>query len=198
MLCPRLRGARRSFALLLRRRCGLLADHRLRVLVVAKALEGGGSQGAGLRPLEELDLGHQLRLHEDRALLRLAALERRAIPLEWLEQFAEAHEVLLLEARADVSDVDQPVAVVDAHDERAEALSAPALARHPAADHDLLALDVLDLQPVAAALARLVDAVELLGDHPFEAVLPAGLEKALAVAGVVGGRAPAGPLQLQI
>src|SRR5205085_4292914 len=94
-----------------------LAHHGLRVLVVARALEGWGAQGGGPRPFEELDLGDELRLHEDGALLRLAAVKRRVLALERLEQTPKAHEVLLFEAGAYVAGVHEAVAVVVADHE---------------------------------------------------------------------------------
>src|SRR5919198_330448 len=136
--------------------------------------------------------------HRLRVLLGLAAVERRAPAPQRLERAPEPYQVLLLEAAADVARVHEPIAVVVADDERAEALGPAPLARHPAANHHLLALHVLDLQPAARAPAGLVGAVQALGDHALEPALPARREHALAVALVVGGGAPGRAVELQL
>ena len=71
----------------------------------------------------------------------------------------QALELLLAEAGADAPDVAQrAVRLVDAEQQRADRRAAPALARQPAADDELLAAERLDLQPGAAAPPGLVAA----------------------------------------
>ena len=86
------------------------------------------------------------------------------------------------EARADLAGGDEAIAVEGADDERADSAGALALARHPAADHELLALLVLDLEPGTRPFARLVAAVEALRDHVLHPLLPAHREQQIATA----------------
>ena len=90
-----------------RRSRRFLADHVGRRLVVAQALVGGVAQGAGVGPLGELDLGDELGLDEDRALLRLAALERARLVSQRLEPLAQQPQVRVAEAGADLAGVAQ-------------------------------------------------------------------------------------------
>src|SRR5437870_4110568 len=69
------------------------------------------------------------------------------------------------------------------------------LPRHPPPDAQPRVAAVLDLRPGAAAPARLVDAVEPLGDHALKPLRAARLDHLRSVAGMVGRRAPRGPLQ---
>src|SRR6185312_2985288 len=97
-----------------------------------------------------------------------------------------------VEARADLAGIPQLAAlgVVHAQLERAEPPGARASPLRPAADHQLLALRVLDLQPAPVALAGQVARVEPLGDDALQALLARGGEQRAAVALVVGGHAP--------
>ena len=124
------------------------------------------------RPLGELDLGDARRLDEDRLARRLRAVavgERRVVARS--STFGEAVELGLGEARADAarrSAARRPRATpTSSAPMRSRAL---ALARQPAADDDVLAAHVLDLQPARRAAAGLVRAVELLRDDALEAV----------------------------
>src|SRR5712664_1453473 len=72
------------------------AYHLTRRLVRPQPLERRRAQLAGPGPLDELELAHQLRLHEVRAFGRRAAVERARFsarfPLQWLQQLAELLE----------------------------------------------------------------------------------------------------------
>src|SRR5215208_2281987 len=131
------------------------------------------------RPRRELDLADQVGLHELGSLRRpRLALEGRAGALALREQPAEPVELLVVEAGADATRVAQrALVVVVADEDRADPVAPPALAREPAADHELLAGEVLDLDPARAAAARLVRPVEPLGDDALEALLARGPEQ---------------------
>jgi hypothetical protein len=99
---------------------------------------------AVVRPLRELDLGHESRLDpDDVALLHLRHLrydrEGRLVPPQRLELLEQLTDLALAEAGADVADPLPLPAALDAEHERAEAAAAPALALRVAADHELLA-----------------------------------------------------------
>src|SRR5712664_135482 len=173
------------------------AYHLTRRLVRAQPLERRRAQLAGLGPLDELELAHQLRLHEVRAFGRRAAVERTCFPLQWLQQLAELLEHLVSEASADLARVNELTAVVIAHQQSARIPAPLALAFEPARDHELLAHAVLDLLPDAAALARLIGRVEPLGHDPFEPRLAARLDHRRPASFLVWGRLPRGAVQLQ-
>src|SRR5204862_3788569 len=174
-------------------RGGRLAHDLRGLLVVAQALVGGRAQHARARPLTELDLGDQARLGEDRLArgVRPGGVERRGLALERGEQAAQAVELGPGETGADATGEPQRTVLPDSHEQRADAVAAPSLPRQPAADHELLALDVLDLHPVGAAPPGLVRAVQSLRDDALEALRLAGGEHLLAVADDVVGRLPA-------
>src|SRR5205814_346323 len=111
----------------------------------------------------------------------------------------EVVERLLGEAGAHLARVDEAAAigVVAGHEQRADAVLAPALAGLPADDEELLAAHVLDLDPGAGAPARLVAGVQPLGDQPLEALLGGGVEQDLAVAVQLAGRLPVRPVELE-
>ncbi len=89
------------------------------------------------------------------------------------ERLLHRGERLLVEAAADAAGEAQvPGLVVDAEQQRADA-GARALRVGPAADHELLALRALELDPGRAA-PRHVGRVGALADHPLEAH-PAGV-----------------------
>ncbi len=84
-----------------------------------------------------------------------------------------------------------------ADEQGADARRAPALARQPAADDELLALEVLDLHPRARPAARLIRGVEPLGDDALETLRGAGLQHLPAGAHEVLGRLPVRSGELQ-
>ena len=88
-----------------------------------------------------------------------------------LELALQQRERLFGEASADLPGVDEALVLHHSHRERAETRRSPTLARSPAADHHVLGVDVLHLDPVRRAHAWLVRAVELLGHHALDAVL---------------------------
>src|SRR5579859_3304329 len=73
-----------------------------------------------------------------------------------------------------------------------------ALAVEPPTDDQLLAVAVLDLHPGAAAPARLVMGVELLGHHSLEPSAHARLEHRGTAALLVGRRLPGGAGELEL
>src|SRR5713226_1644971 len=159
-------------------------------LVGAQAFESGRAQLARPGPLHELELSHQLGLHEMGALRRCAPIERAGRALERLHQLAELLEHLVCKSGADLARVHELPLVVKAHQQRA-GISAPlALAFEPARDHKLLAHPVLELDPDAAAPARLVGRVELLAHDAFEAGLAACLAHGRPASLLVGRRLP--------
>src|SRR4029453_18867282 len=83
-----------------------------------------------------------------------------------------------------------PVLVIAGEQSADHRLATP-LARHPAADHDLLGAGVLDLHPRGGPPSREVWAVEPLRDDALEAALRGGGQQRSAVAAVIGGRLPA-------
>ena len=180
----------------------LLADDGLGRLVVAQALEGGMAERAGGGPLGELDLGDQLRLGEDGALLRLAALEGADLAAQRLEALGEQPQHVLGEAgpdlagEAQVAIVALPLPVAD--QQRADPAAAATLTGQPAADHDLLAAHVLDLEPVAAALAGPVGRGEAFGHDSLEPALLAQRQHRGAVAAVVARRLPALAVEFEL
>ena len=121
----------------------LLLAHLLRRLVLAQTLERRRAQVAVVRPLGEDDLADEPRLDPDdvaladaRQLRHLAngdvgALERPQLREQLVDRPVG-------EAGADVADVLELAAAVDAEDQRAERAGAPALAARVAADHELL------------------------------------------------------------
>src|SRR5215212_1308179 len=151
-----------------------------------------------LRPFAELDLCDELGLGEARGLLRLLADEWRGVAREWRELAREHRELLLAEARAHLAGEAELAALEVAHQQRSDLAGAPALPGQPAADHELLALLRLDLDPVASALARLVGAVEPLGHDPLEPLLGGRVEQPLAAADAVRRRLPCRPVQAQL
>ena len=139
-----------------------------------------------MRPLDELDLGHELRLDpvdvpraHPRHLRRLG--ERGRIALERAQEPEQALDLLLAEPGADVADPAELVPVPDREDERAEGAGATALAARVAGDDELLAPGRLHLEPRPAALPGLVAGVGPLRDDPLELLLLRGREERLAV-----------------
>ena len=85
-----------------------------------------------------------------------------------------------------------------AEQQRADAILALPLPRHPAADDQLLPALVLHLDPGSGAAAGLVWAVEALGHHALEPLLAGGFEQRLALAPMRGGRPPGRVLEPQL
>ena len=77
-------------------------------------------------------------------------------------------------------------------------MRAAALAGHVAADYELLAAAILDLDPVGAAPPGPVRAREPLGDDPLEAAFARGGEEGLAVADAVPGGLPGRTVKAQL
>src|SRR5581483_1706707 len=120
------------------------------------------------------------------------------VPLALVGRVAEdPHARPLGEAGADPAGETQlPVRLVDAEEQRPQPAPGP-LAGEPPADHEVLGQVVLDLEPLPGAHARLVEGVEPLGHHAFEARLPGGVAQRPALAGVGGGGVPGGAVERQ-
>src|SRR6185312_11996284 len=135
-----------------------LAYDLLGRLVVAQSLIRRRAHLAALRPLAELDVGDIARLHPDGVARRgglLGRVERRGVALERAQERGEAVELALGEARAHAAGVAQVPVLAHADEQRADAVAPAPLPRHPAADDDLLAVGVLDLDPGRSATAGL-------------------------------------------
>src|SRR6185503_5105338 len=104
--------------------------------------------------------------------------EGRLLGRDRIERLLDGGERLLVEAAADAAGVAQvPGLVVDAEQERADA-RARALRIGPAADHELLPLRALQLDPGRAASGH-VRRVGPLADHPLETHAAGVLEQLL-------------------
>src|SRR5450759_828121 len=133
------------------------AHHLACRLVGAQTLERRCAQLAGPCPLHELELCHQLGLHEMRGFWRRADIKWALRLLEGLHQRGQLLEHRVAETGADLSDIHKLlVLVVVADQQRTRIAAALALALEPAPDDQLLAVPVLHLEPRAAATARLV------------------------------------------
>ena len=126
--------------------------HVARRLVLAQALEARMPQPSVTRPLGKGDLRDELRLEPHRALALLARhlLEGRARALERLELPREPVEVGRVEAGADLAGIDQLAVLERAEQQRGERLALHVGAAI-AADHEFLAAQAFDLEPVLAA-----------------------------------------------
>src|SRR5271154_3214639 len=161
----------------------VLTYHLAGRLVLAQALIDGGAQAACLRPVRELDLGHEPWLAVDRLARRaLTRGKGRRRTLQRDEQRRQAAKAGLVEAAAHTPDVAKRPVVVHAQQQRTDGAAALALARNPAAHNELLAAHALDLHPAARAHARLIDGVQPLGDDSLETLGGAGLQQRVAVA----------------
>src|SRR5207248_2129960 len=142
-------------------------------LVLAQSLVARRPQALVVCPLDELDLGDELRLDpDDVALAHLRHLrhlmERRLLALERTQLLEQTVDLLVREAGTDVARVDELVAFAHAEDERTERVRAAPLASRVAGDHELLPAVGLDLQPVARAPPRLVARVGPLRDDSLQ------------------------------
>src|SRR3989442_10474648 len=132
-----------------------------------------------------------------RSLGRRATIEPARLALEWLHQGGELLEHRVGKACAHLARVDELAIVVIADEQRTRQSSALAFAFEPAADPQLLAHPVLDLDPGAAALARLVGRVKLLGHDAFEPCLAARLQHRRPASLFVWRRLPRSAFELQ-
>src|SRR2546425_843701 len=166
-----------------RSRCNrALGTHLARLAIGAKPEIHGVAHEPLARPLREAHLAHQHRPHP--VVLgparRAAARERAALGGERAEPRGELVQALLVEARAGAARIDERVAVVDAQVDGAQPRARPLRVR-VAADHELLALDALDLAPLGAAAAQ-VARVGPLRHHSLQARLAGGVQERRAIA----------------
>jgi uncharacterized membrane protein YbhN (UPF0104 family) len=119
-------------------------------LVVTETKEARMAEPAVASPLGEADLSNKLRLHPaDPSLAdRFGLVKRRAVGGERTESTAELVERGLVKARADLAGVPKSLAIEVPDEQRAE-LDARPTRRRIAADHELLPLRALELQPIA-------------------------------------------------
>ena len=121
------------------------------------------------------------------------------VALERGEQPVQAVELAVGEAGADPAGVAQVMVVVlDRDEQRADALPPASLPRHPSADDDVGALDVLDLAPRRRPAARLVRAVQALGDDALQPLRAGGGDEVLPVADHVVGNLPVGAPEVEL
>src|SRR5579872_1780213 len=139
------------------------AHHLFGRLVEPEALERRRTELSPARPLDELELCHDLRLDEVCRPGRRARGVRALVGGQRLEHLVELFERGVGEAGAHLARVDELAAVVVADEKRSRVPAALALALEPAAHDQLLAVAVLDLHPHPGAATRLVLRRELLG-----------------------------------
>src|SRR5262249_28313312 len=132
-------------------------------------------------PLAEAHLRHEVRLHPVRAGgPGRTGIEGARLLLQARQPALEIAERLVVEPGTDLAGVHEPPALVHATEKRADS-DAGALRLRVAADHDLLLLEALDLEPVGAAGAA-IRRVAFLRDDPFEPELAGVREEVGAVA----------------
>src|SRR6266853_559252 len=173
------------------------AHHLLRGLVRTQALERRRAQLARPRPLDELDLRDELRLDEMGFTRRLANGERALALREGFHRALQLLEHRVGEPGPHLARIGELARVVVADEERPRLPISFALALDPAADHELLAVVVLDLHPDPGAPARLIRRVELLAHDALEPRFMARLEHRRPSSLFVGRRLPGSAFQLQ-
>src|SRR4029077_10454591 len=95
------------------------AHHLFRRLFGAHSLEGRGAQLAGLRPLDELDFGDELRLHEVGCFRRRADVEWALVLSQRLHRALQLIEHRICEAGPHLAGVDELVLGVVADEQSA-------------------------------------------------------------------------------
>ena len=163
-----------------------LVPHLGRRLVLSEALVRGLAHVPVMRPLAELDLGHEARLDPGDVSATNARHPRRHRegrlgPFERSQQGEQASDLAVVEPRADVAGVSQLAAVVDGQDERAERGRAVPRASRVSGDHELLAAVRLDLQPVATPPPLRIARALPLGHDSLEPLALDGLVERQAV-----------------
>ena len=176
-------------------RAGVFADDLRGGLVVAQPLERRRAHHAVTGPFAELDLGDQLGADVDGVARQLGRrVKGRRVGAQGLQPCGEVVEGPLGEPGADPARVPQRAGGgwvrVDAHEQRADPVRAPALAGQPAADHQLLAADVLELDPRPRAPSGLIARVPALGHHALQALGGGRLQELAGRSGAGGRHAP--------
>jgi len=148
------------------RRCRLFGHHLVRRLVLTQPLERCLSDVARAGPAREFDLGHEVRaqpVHIGFFRRRVLAAERTlACSIGFQFRHQPLHHVLP-ETRADIADIDQMIAAMDARHQRAE-FAGIAL---PAAEYHLMPGAAFRFDPVHGAF-RAIRRIEPLGDDAFQ------------------------------
>jgi hypothetical protein len=100
-----------------------------RILVLAQPLVGRVAKQPLRGQLGELDLGYEPRLHEPGAARAGRAGERVLVELEWSEERRKPVELALAEARTHLAREAQLAVLVEADEQRPDAIASVALAR---------------------------------------------------------------------
>src|SRR6266852_2524817 len=173
------------------------AHHLASGLVEAETLECRRAQLASPRPLDELELAHDLWFDEVCRTWRRAEIERILVRGQWLQRLVQLFQCLVREPGTDLSGVGEFAVLVIA-DQNGARIAAPlAFALEPAADHELLAHPVFDLLPDPGAPPRFVPGVELFGHDAFQAALDARVFHGLSAALLIRRRLPRRTGQLE-
>src|SRR5258708_59726 len=106
--------------------------------------------------------------------------ERRFIDLQRSQPLAEAFEITFVEAGADAAGVTQFAILPSPYQQRCKGPTAVRF--RPAADHELLLGEALDLEPVARALPRAIGRVGPLGDDALHPPMARALERLVPLA----------------
>ena len=163
-----------------------------RGLVLAQALERWSAHHAVDGPFGELDLGDEARLHEHRLARQLRRICKWVcVAHQWTQPLRQRAKRRFGEAGTDAPRIPEFSVLIEAHQQRPDPLGAAPFAGNPAADHQLLAGGVLELDPRPGAPAGLIARIDPLGDDPFKPLRTRGLEQSFAFARM-GGRHPPG------
>src|SRR3954447_1496500 len=136
-----------------------------------------------MRPAAEHHLADQSGLDPPRLAgkgYRHIVREGTVVALDRGEGRRQLAKGCLGESSADMADVLQSVAFIDAEEHRSERAAAAPLSRLPAADDDLDRLPEGDLDPVARAAAGQIARRQPLGDDAFKPLRARDLEQVLA------------------
>src|SRR5205823_12297920 len=134
--------------------------HFARRLVGADTQEGGMTDVARGRPFGEANLHDERGIDEPHALWNATGAERAVVARGRGEPLSEVGDDRTRQPAADLARVVQNVAVVVADAQRSDTAGPALLTRLPAADDELLAELVLDLDPRARSSPELVARVE--------------------------------------
>src|SRR5882672_7438550 len=121
------------------------AHHLARRRAGAQPLERGRSKLSGAGPFHELELCHEPRLYVVGISRGRAGVERAFVLRQRHHQGGQLLEHRIRETCSDLSRVYELALVVVAHKQGAWITTAPALARRPSGDNEILAVVVLDL-----------------------------------------------------
>ena len=150
------------------------------------------------RPLPELDVGHQRGLDPAGLGVGDAVSEGAGVTGQGRQQLVQPVQGGVAEAGPHPPGEAQRGALVVPGQEGPDAALTVARAGQPAADDDLLAQVVLDLDPAARAPARLVGRAQALGHHALQTLAAGHLEQVGPAAHVRGRHLHAGATEGQV